>query len=158
MQDGTRRYEARDLDGVLALFSRSVRELASRDYTPAQLAAWAPEHPDRDAWGKRLAEGGVFISERGGRLAGFARIADDGCFDLLYVHPEHAGQGVARDLARHVLAWARERGLERLFADVSLTAIPFFERIGFRVIEAQSVERRGVALRNFRMERRGAEP
>jgi putative acetyltransferase len=148
-----RPYRASDLEAVVALFGRSVREVGSRDYSPEQVAAWAPDPPDLEAWAQRLAGGGVFVCEREGRIAGFARIDGEGLFDLLYVHPDHQREGIADALWQEVRAWAERRGLRRLQAEVSLGARPFFERIGFRLIAAQGVERRGVRLKNFRMER-----
>jgi putative acetyltransferase len=148
-----RAYAPEDLGALLALFSRSVHGLGGRDYTPAQLAAWAPDPPDREAWAERLGTGGVFVCERAGGLAGFVRVDAEGCLDLLYVAPEHARSGVARLLCERALAWARARGLARLVADVSLGARPFFERMGFRLLAEQTVERRGVRLTNLRMER-----
>ena len=148
-----REYRTQDLGAVVALFGRSVHELASRDYSPAQVSAWAPEVPDLGAWAVRLASGGVFVSERSSEIAGFARIAEDGYFDLLYVHPDFQRQGVARELIDRTLSWASDRGIHRLSADVSATARPLFERMGFRVVASRRVERRGVWFDNARMER-----
>lgn len=148
-----REYKASDLEAVVALFGRSVREIASRDYSPAQVSAWAPEVPDWPGWSKRLSEGAAFVCEREDQIAGFARIEDNGYLDLLYVHPEFEGQGVARALFERVLAWAKSHGIARLTSDVSVTARPFFEQIGFRTVEPHVVERSGASFQNFRMER-----
>jgi putative acetyltransferase len=148
-----RRYALSDLPAVIAVFQRSIHELAARDYSPAQLAAWSPETSDLDAWATRLATGGVFISERENQIVGFARIDESGVVDLLYVHPRFARHGIATALLSAVCAWARQRGIDRLRADVSITARPLFERKGFRVVRQQSIERHGVTLENFRMER-----
>jgi putative acetyltransferase len=148
-----REYRPDDLEAVVLLFQRSVHEVANRDYSPAQIFAWAPEAPDLEAWAGRLGTGGVFVYECNDQIAGFARVDDTGCVDLLYVHPEFQRQGVARALFDRVLSWAMSRGIRRLRSEVSITARPFFESIRFRVLRQQVVERRGVSLRNFRMER-----
>ncbi len=145
-------YTDADLPAVLAVFQGSVHAIAGRDYTPAQTAAWAPDPPDRAAWAERLTGGGVFVAEYNGRIAGFARIDDCGRVDLLYVDPAHQRRGVGRALLQRVTAWGVTRGRQLLTAEVSITARPFFERAGFRVIGPQTVERRGVRLQNFRME------
>jgi putative acetyltransferase len=49
---------------------------------------------------------------------------------------------------------AERLGASRLFAEVSVTARPFFERHGFVVLAEQQVVVRDVALVNYRMERR----
>jgi putative acetyltransferase len=148
-----REYTPDDLAAVAKLFQRSVREVASRDYSAAQISAWAPEPPDLEAWARRLETGGIFVYQRKDEIVGFARVDETGCVDLLYVHPEVQRQGVGRALLDRVISWAVSQGIRHLRSYVSITARPFFESIGFRVVRQQVVERRGVSLRNFRMER-----
>ena len=148
-----REYRPDDLESVVILFQRSVREVASRDYSPAQISAWAPEAPDLEAWARRLGTGGVFVYERNDQITGFARVDDTGCVDLLYVHPEVQRQGVARALVDRVISWALSRRVGHLHSEVSVTARPFFESVGFRIVREQIVERRGISLQNFRMEK-----
>lgn len=148
-----RRYRAHDLEAVVALFGRSVRQIAGRDYDVHQIAAWAPEPPDLEAWAGRLSSGTVLVAEAGERLAGFARLDDGGKIDVLYVDPAYERRGVATKLLDRLAMVAWGRGLQRLQADVSVTARPFFAAQGFTVIESQSVERRGVVFKNYRMVR-----
>lgn len=148
-----RDYERDDLRAIVAVFQRSVREIARRDYSRAQVAVWAPEPADFGAWEKRLATGAVFVSRREDKLAGFARIDATGEVDLLYVDPHFQRQGVATELLGSLVAWAEQNSVARLAANVSITARPFFERAGFRLLRSQTVERNGVTLDNFRMER-----
>lgn len=145
-------YKHQDLDMVVSVFQRSVRLSASRDYSAAQIDAWAPEPPDLVAWANRLNTGAVFVARHEELISGFIKVADQGHIDLLFVAPEFQGRGVARLLYERVLAWAHAHGLNRLTSDVSITARPFFERSGFRVVKPQDVERRGAVLRNFFME------
>ncbi len=148
-----REYQASDLEAVVALFGRSVHEIAAHDYSPAQVFAWAPQVPNWPAWSRRLSEGAVFACERKQQIAGFTRVEDSGYLDLLYVHPEFQRQGIARALLERVLAWAKSHGISRLTSDVSVTARPFFERAGFLMSKSCVVELRGVSFHNFRMER-----
>lgn len=148
-----RPYSADDLNEVVVLFGRSVRDIAGRDYSGEQVGAWAPEQPDMALWGNRLASGTVLVAEVAGRVAGFARLEDSGSIDLLFVSPEVVRQGVASALMAELLAKARALGIGKLAAEVSVTARPFFESQGFKVVRDQSVLRRGVELRNHLMER-----
>ena len=50
-------------------------------------------------------------------------------------------------------AEVRRVGLARLFTEASITARPFFEALGFRVLAPQVVTCRGVEFVNYRMER-----
>ncbi|GKS63806.1 acetyltransferase [Nitrospira sp.] len=140
-------------EAVVALFGRSVRQIAGRDYDDRQIAVWAPEYPDMDAWADRLGSGTVLVAEVRESMAGFARLDKEGNIDLLYVDSTYERCGVATRLINGLTRVARGRGLRRLYADVSVTARPFFEAQGIEVLESQSVERRGVVLRNYRMVR-----
>ena len=47
-------------------------------------------------------------------------------------------------------------GADRLTTHASITARPFFEHRGYRVLYAQTVERHGVTMQNFVMEKPNA--
>jgi len=148
-----REYKPNDLETVVALFNRSIREIASKNYSSAQIAAWAPLYPNLSGWAERLGHSGVFVCERRGQIVGFGRIDAEGLVDLLYVHPEFQRQGVGRELFDKLCSWAERRGIRQLRAEVSISARPFFESMGFRIVKSQSIERRGVSLNNFLMGR-----
>ena len=130
-----RPYRAGDLDGVIDIFLRAVREVAARDYDQQQIDAWA--QADRKAWSVRRMSRPTWVATIGSSLAGFADLESDGHLDMMFVHPAHQGMGVASALLAHVEASAREQGIARLHAEASITARPFFERRGFRVIAEQ---------------------
>lgn len=138
-----------DLPAVLDLFRTSVHTLCRSDYTPDQLSAWAPEDLDEAPWARRLQCQTFLLAEKDGALMGFASLEGD-YLDLLYVHPRHARRGVGT-----VLCDALERQCtgRRITVHASLTARPFFARRGYRTVEPHQVERRGVTLINYFMEK-----
>jgi putative acetyltransferase len=148
-----RPYRPEDVDALIALFTRAVRETAARHYSPEQLRAWAPDVPDRDGWAARRMSRPTYVAEMGGEIAGFTDLEPDGHIDMMFVHPDHDGRGVASLLLARVEAEARSLGLARLFTEASLSARPFFARRGFTLIAEQSVALRGQELTNFRMEK-----
>lgn len=148
-----RPYTADDLDLLIALFNGAVRGVASRDYTPAQIAAWSPETPDREAWAARLSRRPTLVAEIDGVIAGFSDLEPDGRIDMLFVDADHQGRGVAGALLDRIEMIAREQGLRWLFTEASITARPMFEHRGFRVEAAQDVSLRGQTFRNYRMAR-----
>jgi putative acetyltransferase len=148
-----RPYRAEDRDPLIDLFRGSVRRVAGRDYSPAQVLAWAPDDIDANAFGRKRAAKPTFVATIGGAPAGFADLEPDGHIDMLYVHAEHQARGVARALLEHVEGLARDQRMNRLHSEVSITARPAFERLGFRVLTAQTVALRGQTLTNFRMEK-----
>lgn len=148
-----RPYVTTDCDATAEIFLRAIREVASRDYTPEQIDAWAKVE-DRQAWDERRSSRPTWIAEIENLPIGFADLEADGHLDMMFVHPDYQGIGAAGLLLQRIEAAAREQGLKRIFTEASLTARPFFERHGFTVLAQQSVEKRGQSLTNFRMEKR----
>lgn len=130
---------------------RSIREVASRDYTEAQVDAWA--EVDRGAWATYRLSRPTWVAIHGEELVGFTDLEPDGHLDMMFVHPAYQGIGVATLLLATVETAAIAQGTSRLFTEASLSARPFFEKRGFRVLAAQQVELSGLLLTNFRMEK-----
>ena len=122
-----------DAEPTWSTYFRAVRETASSDYSPAQVAAWAPALADLVAWNDRRVAAHTFVATIEQRVVGFSDVTDDGLLDMLFVHPEAGGRGVARMLVGAVVAKARQLGLTRIHTHASRTARPAFERFGFQV-------------------------
>lgn len=69
------------------------------------------------------------VAEDGGRV-GFASLDGD-VIGMLYVHPDHQGQGIARRLLRAVAEEARRRSIAILRVDASLNALDAYLHWGF---------------------------
>lgn len=93
----------------------------------------------------------TWVADVDGRPIGFTDLEPDGHIDKMYVDPHYVGRGVAKQLLLTVEAQARTHSLTRLHSEVSLTARPFFERNGFRVVEPETVFRNGEYLNRFKM-------
>lgn len=143
---------AEDCADIRRLFRDTIRTVNTRDYDAAQVAVWSASAELEDRWLDRIARQYFLLAERGGELAGFASLEGD-YLDFLYVHHAMQGQGVARLLAEAIEAEALRCGVQVLRSDVSITARPFFERRGYVVVRPQEVEREGVLLRNFKMQK-----
>ena len=152
-----RRFRTDDVPVLFALFRDTVHRVNARDYTPEQLRAWAPDEMNPTRWAT-LADRFAIVAECAGHTAGFADLAPDGLVDRFFVHADYQRCGVGSAMMGALVTEAERTGLGRLFADVSITARPFFARCGFEVLAEQQVVVRGVALTNYRMERLLAPP
>jgi putative acetyltransferase len=148
-----RYYEAGDAPEIVRLFFETVRSVNRADYSDEQLEAWAPGVPDPEEWHSRMAGRRTLVAEEGGEVVGFAELEYDGRLDMLYVRKDAVGRGVGRRLYEAVEREARGQGLGWIFTEASITARPFFEQQGFRVVREQMVSRRGVSMTNFVMEK-----
>ncbi|WP_414715097.1 GNAT family N-acetyltransferase [Stackebrandtia sp.] len=147
-----RAYEPRDAEATWQTFLHAVRQTASADYTPRQILAWAPDTVDADAWNQTRSRAHTFVATIDDRVVGFGDVTATGLVDMLFVHPDAGGRGVARVLVDAVIGKARELGLERLHTHASRTARPVFERFGFVVDRANPDNRvRGEVVPNFDM-------
>ena len=146
-----RPYRPEDCPALAALFYETVHTVNAAHYTPAQLDAWAPAcGPDLAAWDKSFRAHRTLVAELDGRLAGFGDLDPAaGYLDRLYVHKDLQGRGVATALCNAL----EEASAGPVVTHASVTARPFFARRGYRVLRAQQVERRGVTLANYVMEK-----
>ena len=147
-----RRFRPEDTPALIALFKDTVRRVNSRDYTPEQVRAWAPDMVDPVRWAV-LIDRYTLVAETDGRIVGFTDLEPDGHIDRFFVHADYQGQGVGRTMLTELVAEAVRLGVCRLYAEVSITARPFFGRNGFVVVAEQEVTVRGVKMTNYRMER-----
>jgi putative acetyltransferase len=138
---------------IADLYHAAVHAIADAVYTPEQKEAWAPTPPDYGRWAKRLNSKRPFLALIDKRIAGFIELEDDGHIDCLYTHPNYQGRGVASALYDYLLDEASNRRISRLFVEASHVAKPFFAKRGFAVVRENLVERQGVALSNFSMEK-----
>lgn len=149
-----RSFTVSDGAGCLRLFRDTVRRINSADYAPRQVAAWASDEIDEGAWIDRFSGRYAYLAEVAGRLAGFADMTPEGYLDRLFVSADHQRQGIATALVTQLIADAESAGIDTMVADVSITAVPFFARMGFTDPVEQTVERRGVSFTNYHMTRR----
>jgi putative acetyltransferase len=143
-----------DLEAIARLFHETVRAINCRDYTPAQVAAWAAPEVDADSFRRRLAGTRTVVADDAGQVIGFANLTTDGLIDFLFVHAERQGEGIASRLLGTLEEVATTTSIGELWTNASITARPFFLARGFIEVAAQTVECRGETFRNYRMMKR----
>ena len=105
---------------------------------------------------RRLQEAGrivlshsAYVAVEGDTIIGFGDIDKTGYLDRLYVHADYQKKGAATAICSRL-----EQAVSgKITTHASITARPFFEKRGYRVVREQQVERKGVFLTNFVMEK-----
>lgn len=144
-----RKYQSSDCKEITELFYNTIHTVNTRDYTKEQVEVWAPEEPDLDKWNESLLAHHSIVAVEDNRIVGFGDIDETGYLDCLFVHRDYQRQGIASALCDQL-----EQAVPgRIFVHASITARPFFESRGYRVVKQQQVERKGIFLTNFVMEK-----
>jgi GNAT superfamily N-acetyltransferase len=139
MQNGLRFRLATPLDhaDILAFQRAAVARVVSDHYPPEALAAWyrCPA-PRLEAM---IWSGRYLLAMKNGRPiagAGWEPVPDDpgaGMVRAVFVHPVEAGRGVGRALMARIEEGIFEAGLERAVVPAALDAVPFYQRLGYRL-------------------------
>lgn len=146
-----REYCPPDCLTLAELFYDSVHAVSPRDYSPEQLDAWADGHPDLAAWNRSFLRHYTLVAQEADQIIGFADIRRDGYLDRLYVHPDWQRRGVATALCNQLESRC---GAPCFSAYASISALPFFQKRGYQVVEEHQAERHGMLLTNFLVEKR----
>lgn len=144
-----RKYQQSDCKVLTELFYHTVHTVNAKDYTEEQLNAWATGQVDLEKWNRSFQEHDSFVAVENGVIVGFGDIDQTGYLDRLYVHADYQGQGIAAAICDRL-----EQTVEgNITTHASVTASPFFEKRGYHVIKEQQVERQGIFLTNFVMQK-----
>ena len=106
---------------------------------------------DSQAWDKSFWAHRTIIATESGKIVGFGDMDETGYLDRLYVHKDYQGQGIASAICDELERFAAGKTIT---THASITAKPFFQHRGYRVVRKQEVIRRSVALTNLVMEKR----
>lgn len=131
------------------LFYNTVHMINAKDYTQEQLNVWATGQVDLEKWNQSLREHYSVVAIENGIIVGFGDIDKNGYLDRLFVHADYQGKGIATAICKQL-----EQAVEgKIITHASITAKPFFQKRGYKVIKKQEVERMGIFLTNFVMEK-----
>ncbi|MNM93158.1 putative N-acetyltransferase YafP [compost metagenome] len=145
-----RHYQPSDLAQISRLFYDTVHTINAADYSQEQLDVWATGHLDLKAWNESFLAQHTFVAVVNNEIAGFGDITTAGYLDRLYVHKDYQGRGIATALCNKL---ENAAACDLFTTHASITAKPFFERRGYRVIQEQQVSRNGVELTNYVMQK-----
>ena len=148
-----REFKTGDAVEIYQLFYDTVHHINRKDYTEEQLDVWAPKHPDLARWQKTLTKNYTFVAidKKTGKIIGFSDMEKNGYLDRGYVHKDYQGQGIGKTLLNAQEAKAKELGIKKLFSDVSITAKPVMEKLGYLTEAEQTKDLGGVLFINYRM-------
>ena len=144
-----REYRPSDCEEMAILFYNTVHTINAGDYTKEQLDAWATGKVDLGKWNRSFQEHYSVVAVEEGKIIGFGDIDKTGYLDRLFVHKDYQRKGIATAICNELEQKARGK----IVTHASITTRHFFEKRGYVVITKQQVERQGIMLENFVMEK-----
>jgi putative acetyltransferase len=148
-----RLFEKQDAEKLARLFHETVREINIRDYSRNQVEAWAPDNIYFREWEKICSNRFTYVADDEGVIAGFGELELNGHIDCFYCHKNYQGCGVGRQIYQAIEVKALDLGISRLVTEASITAKPFFQRMGFSIVKEQKITCRGEIFINYVMEK-----
>lgn len=146
----TRSYKSSDCEQLANLFYHTVHVVNAKDYTNEQLDAWATGDVNLEEWNQSFSKHNTIVAVENDLIVGFGDMDRNGYLDRLYVHKDYQNRGIAT-----VICDQLERTVdgEKITTHASITAKPFFEHRGYKVVRKQEVIRFGITLMNYVMEK-----
>ncbi len=145
-----REYKPTDCEDLVKLFYHTVHTINAKDYSQEQLKVWATDKIDLEVWNKSLSEHFTVVAVENNILVGFGDIDNSGYLDRLYVHKDYQRRGVATIICDKLEQAVK---VNKIITHASITAKPFFEQRGFKVVKEHQVVRNRIALTNYVMEK-----
>jgi len=127
-----------DALSMMKLHERSVLELCREHYTLEQLKDWLCQSTV-EKYQVRLERHRSYVAEHDGQMIAYVRWnpeTNELC--SIFVDPDFVRQGLATELMEIAYEDAISHGVKDLWLDASLSAVPFYEAIGWNYVELSS--------------------
>jgi len=119
-----------NIPAISALISLSIRTINASEHSADQMAIILRLHDEAHLAGY-FDRRQVFVLYEHDQLIGTVAL-EDATLHTLFVDPPFAKQGHGKALVHHIVELARSRGLETLKVSSSMTAVAFYEKLGFQ--------------------------
>jgi putative acetyltransferase len=140
-----------DLPEIRKLFSDTITSVNIRDYNKQQVMTWASVADHAEMWEDRLREQYFICARIDESVVGFGSLTPNGYLHFIFVHKDYQRQGIASALLSALITQAGIQKNSKMYAEVSITAKPFFERNGFYETKKNLKILKGVEFINYEM-------
>ncbi|MEK9280148.1 MULTISPECIES: GNAT family N-acetyltransferase [unclassified Bradyrhizobium] len=121
-----------DADEISAVILRALREANAKDYSD-EIIERVERSFSPSAVLQLIGKRTVFVATIDSRLVGTASL-DGSVVRTVFVAPDVHAQGIGRLLMAEIERTARERNISSLTVPSSVTAEPFYARLGFKAV------------------------
>lgn len=146
-----RAFKPADTPVLLELFRDTVQHVNKKHYTSEQIEAWTSGDGNLKSWTHRQSANITIVAEAKNVIVGFGEMNKAGNIEMLYVHKNYLQKGIASSIVGFMEEQATKLELPVLTTEASITARPFFEKLGFKLENAEHKIRNEVVFIQFRM-------
>lgn len=140
-----------DLAEIQGMFVDTISTICKADYSADQIKVWTSSVENIQRWKERITSQYFLVVELDNKIIGYSSLMDNDYLDLLYVHKDYQGQGIASKLVDEIEKEAIRKKSATLHSDVSKTAKPFFLKRGFKVVKMQAKKIKDIEIINYKM-------
>lgn len=140
-----RQANENDCAEIGKLYNETVRTVNAKDYTEKEIEIWSELGKKPDVWKRKISGQYFLVAVIEDKIVGISSIEKNGYLDFMYVHKDHQRSGIAKRLLEEIENKGIEQNNEEIWAYVSITANPFFEKHGYvfageKIITVQGVD------------------
>lgn len=146
-----RKATLKDLVDIQNLCIETIANTCHKDYNPLQIKAWILSVQNPNKWKQAIQNEHFLVAEKNHLIVGFTSLRNGNYINFMYVHQDYLQQRIASLLYHNILTVAMKQSTHQLSADVSITARPFFEAKGFRVMKENINLINNVEIINYHM-------
>ncbi|MFQ8705709.1 MAG: GNAT family N-acetyltransferase [Thomasclavelia sp.] len=146
-----REYQSSDLKEICELFYETITTINKYDYNNDQIKVWSNRRDillQQDNFFKLLY---TIVAIENDKIVGYGNINKNGYLDHLYVHKDYQGRHIATLLCDKLENYYKE--VKELTVHASISAKPFFEKRGYKVIKERTVQLDGINIKNYLMKK-----
>lgn len=140
-----------DLPAIQSLFIETIKSTCKKDYGDDQIRCWASSVKNIARWEEKLIKQYFLVAELDKKIIGFASLENGSYLDFMYVSKDHLRKGIATTLYNQIENEAKNKGSNFIDSDVSITAKPFFQKMGFLLLKETQNLIDGVEIINYKM-------
>ncbi len=147
--------QAEDAEGIHLAHIQSIREVCGPFYSQREIAAWGGREFNRSRREADIQNDKVWVVAQQEEIFGYAHFDQfRGEVLALYLHPQIIKMGYGSQLLNMMEKEAQRQQISRLFLIATLNAIPFYQKMGFTNVGAEtSVTIQGESIRCQKMEK-----
>lgn len=153
-----RPYQSSDVPALADLYHDAVWETGAQVYDAAQVEVWAAAVQDLAWFQRSLEQGLTLVAIAEAQIAAFGQLHPLDHVAFLYTASRFARQGYATEIYRRLETHARQHNMKKIRTEASRISKFFFLKEGYEVVETEWVERQGILLERFKMEKQIGAP